>query len=80
MRHEEAGLAAYDWDRTMEFEYLLNMHLSSLTTDRIEDLQSKAQQISFQSRFDLILQGGGGGADQKSLSPNPPDVSYFYHY
>ena len=35
---DEEGPAAYNWDRTMEFEYLLNMPLSYLTTDRIEDL------------------------------------------
>ena len=85
MRHDEERPAVYDWDQTIEFEYLLNMPLSSLTTDRIEDLQSKALQIIFQSTFELILNGGGGGGGsdhsifKKSLSPNPPNVSYFSH-
>ena len=35
VRHDKEEPAAYDWDQTMEFEYLLNMTLSSLTTDRI---------------------------------------------
>ena len=66
MRHDEERPAVYDWDQTIEFEYLFNMPLSSLTTDRIEELQSKALQISFQSTFDLILRGGGGGGGCRS--------------
>ena len=50
-RHDEEGPAAYNCDQTMEFEYLLNMPLSSLTTDRIEDLQRNARKI--QSKLEV---------------------------
>ena len=35
----------------MEFEYILNMPLSSITTDRIEDLQSNARKTQSKLEF-----------------------------
>ena len=48
-RNDEEGPAAYDWDQPMEFEYLLSMPLSSLTTDRIEELQRNSRKTQSKS-------------------------------